>query len=757
VGSSRIAIKFRRPFLLPYQDHQQKFLHGEDRRRWDALFGKEPQANLNRRIRSLPVRKIEELADKAAKLDPTYAAVRPNFETFYRIEFGRDVTGVEDLAKLVRTWPTVEDAYVEIGEKPASGYVAATDPRVSCQGYLNPAPMGINAKFAWTIAGGDGAGQDFLLIDFGYFPLPDYTVTDIHTVPLTNDQDKAHGANALAVVCAMDNSQNGIGIAPYLSSRKFISSIDAPGSTTSDTGNAVLLACSHLSFGGILLLETEMVSGFPVEVDIFIYHAILLATALGIVCVEPAGNGGHNFDTYEFYPGVMWLAPGSQYFRDSGAIIVGSAHAATRAALKSGASLLETCYGSRVNCYAWGDNVYAYASDTGQLSCPNDFSHTSSASAIITGAASLVQGIAQATGKLNGWQMRSVLSDTSTGTISADFATYWIGVMPDLRRIIEQNKIVLDNDIYVRDNLADNGDRHSGPLAKSPDIILRNSLDIDPQASFGEGSGTEGDDALSSATEFGQDNFVYVRVRNRGLVSATDVKATVYWSPPATLVSGDLWNLIGSIDFPPVPPNNILTVSAPIIWNSADVPPAGHYCFVALVGNKEDPAPLPAKFVDFDRFMQYVRDNNNVTWRNFNVVDNLASATIAGLPGEYVSLPFLMPGAPGVQARMRLEIVANCPKGTTIWLESKDQRVTELWKAKETSFQTVGEFGYVRIASGKKVSQDSLLLNSKDRVHFRLLVNIPKELRKEVGEIYVQQLFGREVLGRVTWRLVEKK
>jgi len=44
----------------------------------------------------------------------------------------------------------------------------------------------------------------------------------------------------------------------------------------------------------------------------------------------------------------------------------------------------------------------------------------------------------------------------------------------------------------------------------------------------------------------GQDNYVYLRVWNRG-VNTANVTATVYWSPPASLVTPSMWNLIGNV------------------------------------------------------------------------------------------------------------------------------------------------------------------------------------------------------------------
>jgi len=112
---------------------------------------------------------------------------------------------------------------------------------------------------------------------------------------------------------------------------------------------------------------------------------------------------------------------------------------------------------------------------------------------------------------------------------------------------------------------------------------------------------------------------VYLRVWNRG-TDAGNVTATVYWSPPATLVTPNLWNLIGNAAFADVPPRNVVEVSSPgITWASANIPAPGHYCFVATAGNAADPAPNPGTFATFNEFVDYIYAHNNITWRNFNV------------------------------------------------------------------------------------------------------------------------------------------
>lgn len=174
----------------------------------------------------------------------------------------------------------------------------------------------------------------------------------------------------------------------------------------------------------------------------------------------------------------------------------------------------------------------------------------------------------------------------------------------------------------VLGEVCDAGEPHTGAISSSPDIILRPTAVANPQAAFGAGSGTENNPTPGSTAEIGQDNFIYVRVSNQGGSPATNVEATVFWSPVATLVTPDLWTLVGTTILPNVPIGDQLTASGAIIWRQTDIPGAGHYCFVGLVDNAADPAPGPADFLNWDNFLRFIREKNNVTWRNFNVEDN---------------------------------------------------------------------------------------------------------------------------------------
>ena len=214
------------------------------------------------------------------------------------------------------------------------------------------------------------------------------------------------------------------------------------------------------------------------------------------------------------------------------------------------------------------------------------------------------------------------------------------GMMMEFIVVDNNNSLInrrFPTDVYLRDNVGDDGTVPStGTISISPDIILRPNKVVDGTISFGEGSGTENSSTLGYEVEFGQDNYIYVRVKNRGLEDTTDVTTDVYWSEVSTLVTPDDWHYIGTTDPVDVPKGDSLVVTEPITWASSDIPAEGHYCLVGITGNTSDPKTLTqtqvANFIasgmTWEEFDYLIRGYNNVTWRNFNVIDVLPNFTL---------------------------------------------------------------------------------------------------------------------------------
>ncbi len=523
-------------------------------------------AHIQPLITSQKPEEVDALVRRAAELDPTYEPA--DFGAWLQLELeparsheppagqfdAADPDDIDELVRRLHRLPEIDSAYALRAGPPPSPVNALDDPRATNQGYLNAAPQGIDARYTWGFAGGDGAGIGFVDLEQGWnLSHEDLAAAGITLISGANTAYYSHGTAVLGEVLQVDNTLGGVGIAPAGVGR--VISQHQPGGY--NTAAAIIDAVAHMAFGDVLLLEAQEydpVGGqyyWPVEVADANYDAIRLATALGIVVVEAGCNGGYDLDAYVNLGGQAIFQRGAAGFRDSGAIMVGAGDATD-----PHARLWFSNHGSRVDVYAWGESVDTTSTDatgTDDTAYTGGFSGTSSASPIISGAAMVLQGIAEAGlgYRFSPRELRRLL--VIGGAPSASPASDRIGVMPNLRAIIDGATLGLAPDHYLRDYVGDTGDPTGGGVSLSPDIIVRQAPVADPQGSFGEGSGNENNAALSEPVLAGHDHSVYVRLQNRGGSDDPNVAVDVFWSPPSTLVTPNLWNHIGTATLPSVP------------------------------------------------------------------------------------------------------------------------------------------------------------------------------------------------------------
>lgn len=741
----RIVIKFHEYLKIPYNDGAEKYLKEREIVPWDKLVDTFPNITLKRFFTTLESNTIQKLISQAVQHDLDYCP--PDLLTYFAIDCPSDLDP-EVLAKELSTWHIVQAAYVEGGPTPPPQVNAADDLRSPNQGYLQPAPGGIDAQFAWTFTGGEGTGIQFVDMEQGWvLNHEDLAGANITLISGVNQSFHSHGTSVLGEVVAVDNNVGCVGITPFASAR-VVSQWRT--SSTYNTADAILSAISMLSFGDVILLEAQTTlpgtTFLPVEVEQAVFDVIRLGTALGVVIIEAAGNGSNDLDNFTDSSGRRILDRNSTDYRDSGAIMVGAG-----SSIAPHSRLNFSNFGSRIDCYAWGENVDTLTGPNGTTTnYTTTFGGTSSASPIITGAAISVQGVAQDRlgYRFSPRQLRSILSDPVNGTVSNNPATDRIGVMPNLRGIIT-NVLNIVPDVYLRDFVGDTGDPHTGAISASPDIILRKTQVANPQVEFGENSVNRNSNTLGDEAEVGHDNYLYVRVLNRGGTSATNVVATVYWAPVATLVTSDVWTEIGRVTIPNVPVGNILTVSNAIIWSATNIPAPGHYCFIGIIGNEDDPSPDRSNFIDFNKFIRFIRDNNNVTWRNFNVVQKPPS-------NELIALPFLVTGAPDKMRKMQLEINCKLPEGSKAFWEAPIY-LLEVLHVERTPYLRVDHQRNMALLPINPYGIHLLhegLFPEKLRAECRLLIQLPEKNDKSNYELYIRQLYKEEEVGRVTWRLV---
>jgi hypothetical protein len=351
---------------------------------------------------------------------------------YFELELPRPLDAAA-LCDALNATPGVELALPARAPAPAPTDLAPPTPRFSTsQGYHEPAPAGVGATAVAGIAGSSGAGVR--IVDLEYQWVLDHEdvelapAANLETATLVDPFPVEQGSHGTAVLGILRGRQNAYGV---LGLARAAALFVVPANTAQhgyDPVRAIGLALGALTPGDVLLIEQQTwVCGGgplgPLEGYAPWFDAIATATAQGVVVVEAAGNGGVDLDA----PACGgWF---DRSVRDSGAIVVGAGHPATRARLAFSA------YGSRVDVQGWGQGVFT--TGYGDVFDPGDlrqrytalFGGTSSASAIVAGVAASVQGAVRAHGlaSLDSLEMRALLAGTGTPQSGAQH----IGPLPD--------------------------------------------------------------------------------------------------------------------------------------------------------------------------------------------------------------------------------------------------------------------------------------------------------------------------------------
>lgn len=370
----------------------------------------------------------------------------PDLSVYYRVDAPENQ--LEDLAERFLEMDEVEGAYVKPPTEPASVTTVSRSPLtlnqmasmtdeppsttpnyVPRQAYLNAAPVGIEAQYAWTVPGGRGAGVRIIDIEWGWR----FTHEDLHqnmggVLSGVNSSALGKENHGTAVIGVMGGDQNtfGItGICPH-------AHISAVSLETHSTEQAIRIAADQLNAGDIILLEVHRsgprsnqgsgqfgyiaIEWWPGDLA-----AIRYAVAKGIIVVEAAGNGGQNLDdaVYNTRPAgfpASWKNPFNPANPSSGAVLVGAGNPPAgihgrNAQENTGEPYADRarCYfsnfGARVDAQGWGWEVTA--TGYGDLQGGSDrnkwytdrFSGTSSASPIVVGALACLQGVLRTHGR----------------------------------------------------------------------------------------------------------------------------------------------------------------------------------------------------------------------------------------------------------------------------------------------------------------------------------------------------------------------
>ncbi|WP_257451504.1 S8 family peptidase [Archangium lipolyticum] len=396
------------------------------------------------------------LADHKHRAEERTGKEMADLDLYYEVPLQGGVRAreVNALVMQLNSLDSVEIAYAEPMPEPAMVDFGAVvrDPRTELppvpttflydnqQGYLNAAPLGIDARYAWTVRGGGGEGVRIVDVE-GAWNDKHEDLPRFFYAGGTEFDDAGWRDHGTAVLGVMVGARNGYGVTGIA----HLARIGQQGVATQTVASAITHAAVAAGKGGIVLVElqargpranrhctcnTAQCNYVPMEYWQANFDAIAQATANGVHVVEAAGNGGANLDS-PVYRGAF-----DRSVRDSGAILVGASSATTRS------PMCWTNHGSRVDVHAWGEKVVTLG--FGDLSASSEnqwytarFSGTSSAAPIVVGAVASLQGAANAAGlgPIPPRTLRDLLR--TTGTPQAP-STKRIGSQPNLREALPQ-------------------------------------------------------------------------------------------------------------------------------------------------------------------------------------------------------------------------------------------------------------------------------------------------------------------------------
>ena len=160
------------------------------------------------------------------------------------------------------------------------------------------------------------------------------------------------------------------------------------------------------------------------------------------------------------------------------------------------------------------------------------------------------------------------------------------------------------NNVWIKDTWEDRGlepdsNTASQAMWQSPYIWVRNDQDTNLLYQH-----------MHQNPEFGQPNYVYVKLQNGG--NSTSGAINMYWANASTGLSWPgQWNLIQSV------PVSLAGHTSRVVGATWNPPGTGHYCLLARWVSSTDPMTY-AETTNVDYNTRY---NNNIAWRNVNIVN----------------------------------------------------------------------------------------------------------------------------------------
>jgi hypothetical protein len=344
----------------------------------------------------------------------------------------------------------VTDAYVAPDAAPPPQQTDPTPDFTAMQGYLGPAPTGVDALFSLQDPRTRGAGVT--IADLEYYWTASHE--DLQLDPIATDLGKTtyvqypnfadeHGTAVFGEMVALDNDYGVTGGVPDATMRGISPQRNNNGRLQYSVSGALTYVAQFLKAGDVVLIEQQTVGPaggtayVPVEWNQANFDAIKALGNLGIVVMETGGNGNQDLD------GANMLGRFDRAVRDSGAIIGGAGNSTNRSALTF------SSHGTRVDLQGWGQNITTTGSGGNLFGgtaanmlnrrYTRSFSGTSGAGPIVVNAIVAVQSYLKATGQApyTSAQLRDLLRRTGT----PQTGTRLIGPLPDIKAALQDIEV----------------------------------------------------------------------------------------------------------------------------------------------------------------------------------------------------------------------------------------------------------------------------------------------------------------------------
>lgn len=364
---------------------------------------------------------------------------------YYQIEIS-DNQDIDAISAQLEALPEVQYAY------PQALPVASPDSPSwqNSQFHRQAAPAGVDTNGVATWPGAKGGRVKVVDVEYAWnVDHEDISKARVAGASLVNGtpndpfNDTGHGTAVIGILSADSNT---IGVTGEVTEAQ-LAMVNTATTTGYNPANAINAARANMAAGDVMLIEQQTGGPavatndyVPLEWIPSVYDAIKLATATNITVVEAAGNGNQDLNDT-----ALFGAPFPSGKADSGAIIVGASGACSSGTTPLNARMSFSTYGSRVNLHAAGECVITTGGNNNLYNNSLNenytytFSGTSSASAIIAGAATAYNSAYEqlnntaptAASVRSALATNGTLQNTTSGTLAGN-----IGPMPNLDKAL---------------------------------------------------------------------------------------------------------------------------------------------------------------------------------------------------------------------------------------------------------------------------------------------------------------------------------